>query len=245
MIERTTVFIDTETTGLPTKTSWPRIIEIYGTKIVPGERPVTFHALVDPEMEIEEGATAVHGITNDQVKGARTFSKIAPLLTRFLDGAEVIVGHNLLKFDAPVLVAEFKRVGAENPFKAVKLEDTMFTAKKLIRFSQEGLISLLGGKAHKTKHRAESDVEDLMSLYMLLSERFGRDKMEEHIKSPENIAGYEITDTAYCLDFGLHEGSSIAELLKTDKGKSYLKWCHNTPRVNFLLHSSLLEKCSD
>lgn len=87
------IVLDTETTGLKTADGH-RIIEIGCIELVnrkfTGKR---YHQFVNPEREIEEGALAVHGITNESLKDKPLFLDIAKEFIDFIEGAELII-HN-------------------------------------------------------------------------------------------------------------------------------------------------------
>ena len=87
------IVLDTETTGFDPKTG-DRLIEVGCIEIVdllPTGR--TFHRYVNPERSIPEDAIKVHGITDDMVKDAPIFAKMADELLEFIGDAP-LVAHN-------------------------------------------------------------------------------------------------------------------------------------------------------
>ncbi len=87
------VVLDTETTGLQ-PADGHRIIEIGCIELV--NRKFTgrrYHQFINPEREVEEGALAVHGITNEYLSDKPLFSSVAKEFMDFIDGAELII-HN-------------------------------------------------------------------------------------------------------------------------------------------------------
>lgn len=87
------IILDTETTGIRVEDGH-RIIEIGCIEMV--NRKLTgkhFHRYINPEREVEAGALAVHGITNEFLKDKPLFNSIANELMDFIDGAELII-HN-------------------------------------------------------------------------------------------------------------------------------------------------------
>lgn len=87
-----TVF-DTETTGLlPHK---DEIVQIGARRVVKGRLVMgeCFDTLVDPERPIPAGATRVHGITNERVRGAQKINQVAAAFHHFASDT-VIVAHN-------------------------------------------------------------------------------------------------------------------------------------------------------
>ncbi len=71
------VVLDTETTGMPV-TDGHRIIEI-GCVELEGRRLTGrhFHVYLQPDREVDEGAIAVHGITNEYLKDKPRFREVA------------------------------------------------------------------------------------------------------------------------------------------------------------------------
>ena len=74
-LDRPLVVFDLETTGTDPATD--RIVEISALRLeTDGSRSIKTRRL-DPERPIPPGATAVHGIRDDDVRGAPTFRQIA------------------------------------------------------------------------------------------------------------------------------------------------------------------------
>src|SRR5438067_405944 len=92
------VVLDTETTGLNAKLG-DRIIEIGCVEIL--SRRVAerhFHAYLNPERDVDLGATRVHGLTLEDLRQKPKFADVAKEFLDFIDGAEVLI-HNA-DFDA-------------------------------------------------------------------------------------------------------------------------------------------------
>ncbi|UXY54815.1 DNA polymerase III subunit epsilon [Pseudomonas tohonis] len=103
------VVLDTETTGMPV-TDGHRIIEI-GCVELEGRRLTGrhFHYYLQPDREVDEGAIAVHGITNEFLVGKPRFKDIADEFFEFIKGAELII-HNAA-FDIGFINNEFALLG--------------------------------------------------------------------------------------------------------------------------------------
>jgi DNA polymerase-3 subunit epsilon len=99
------VVLDTETTGMPV-TDGHRIIEIGCVELI-GRRLTGnhFHVYLQPDREIDEGAIAVHGITNEDLKDKPRFKDVADEFFEFIDGAQLII-HNAA-FDVGFINNEF------------------------------------------------------------------------------------------------------------------------------------------
>lgn len=103
------VVLDTETTGMPV-TDGHRIIEI-GCVELEGRRLTGrhYHVYLNPDREIDEGAIAVHGITNEFVADKPRFKEIADEFYEFIHGAQLII-HNAA-FDVGFINNEFALLG--------------------------------------------------------------------------------------------------------------------------------------
>jgi len=103
------IVVDTETTGLET-TRDHRIIEIGCVELVDRRRTDnSFHHYVNPERSIDEGAFAVHGISEEFLASKPQFSDIANDFINFVRDAEVII-HNA-PFDVGFIDYEFGKLG--------------------------------------------------------------------------------------------------------------------------------------
>ncbi|WP_339463114.1 DNA polymerase III subunit epsilon [Pseudomonas sp. EA_105y_Pfl2_R69] len=99
------VVLDTETTGMPVGDGH-RIIEIGCVELI-GRRLTGrhYHVYLQPDREIDEGAIAVHGITNDFVQDKPRFREVADEFFEFIKGAQLII-HNAA-FDVGFINNEF------------------------------------------------------------------------------------------------------------------------------------------
>ncbi len=87
------VFFDTETTGTSVRDGH-RIIEIGCVETINFKKTgKIFHTLLNPEREIDEGATKVHGKTYEMLKSEPKFFEIADEFNAFIEGSE-LVAHN-------------------------------------------------------------------------------------------------------------------------------------------------------
>jgi DNA polymerase-3 subunit epsilon len=82
--------LDFETTGL--NPGPDRVVEVSVVRMEPGRSPrLVFDTLVDPGRDV--AATAIHGITDEDVAGAPTFAEIAGDMVRALAGS-VVAAYN-------------------------------------------------------------------------------------------------------------------------------------------------------
>jgi DNA polymerase-3 subunit epsilon len=102
-LKRPLAIFDLETTGTVLDTD--RIVEIGILKVYPDGSKPKFLARVNPGIPIPLGASAVHGIFDDDVKRKPKFPQIAPKVNRFLRDCD-LAGFNSIKFDIPILQSE-------------------------------------------------------------------------------------------------------------------------------------------
>lgn len=164
------VVLDTETTGLDASRGH-RIIEIGCIEL--SERRATgrsFHRYLNPQRLIDEGAMAVHGISNEFLVDKPLFAEIVDELLAFIDGAEVLA-HNA-KFDVSFLDAELTIVGSHyGRFRdRATVIDTLAMARELYPGQRNGLDALckrLGvDNSHRELHGALLDAQLLADVYL-------------------------------------------------------------------------------
>jgi DNA polymerase-3 subunit epsilon len=167
------IILDTETTGLEVAQGH-RLIEIGCLELV-GRRLTgrQFHKYLNPEREIDEGASAVHGLTLAKLQREPKFADIAQELLAFIEGAELVI-HNA-PFDVGFLNAELARLDA----KATTLEsrctvlDTLSLARKMHpgqRNSLDALCKRYGVDNSKRElHGALLDARILADVYLAMT----------------------------------------------------------------------------
>lgn len=103
--------IDVETTGLSARHH--RVLEIAVVRTdATGRITGEWSRRVDPEGPV--GATHIHGITADDVRGAPKFGDLIPHLNEWMRGT-VLVAHNA-RFDAAFIRAEYSNAGWDLPW---------------------------------------------------------------------------------------------------------------------------------
>lgn len=107
-LDRPLVFFDLETTGL--RVGSDRIIELALIRISPNGDVMERVRRFNPGVPIPPEASAIHGITDEDVAEHPPFSARARSLARLLEPCD-LGGFNLRRFDLPMLLAEFQRAG--------------------------------------------------------------------------------------------------------------------------------------
>lgn len=100
------VFFDLETTGV--NISKDRIVEISILKVSPNGKEESKTRRINPGMPIPPEATAIHGISDEDVKDCPTFKEVAKSLAAQIEGCD-LAGFNSNRFDIPLLAEEFLR----------------------------------------------------------------------------------------------------------------------------------------
>lgn len=166
------VFLDTETTGLDARLGH-RIIEIAAVEAVGRELTgKSLHFYVDPEREIDAGATAVHGFSWDDLRGKPKFSTIADEVMSFLAGARVVI-HNA-PFDVSFIDSELARLRQPPVGKRhLTVTDSLVMAKEKFpgkRNSLDALCDRLGvDNSHRNLHGALLDARLLAEVYFAMT----------------------------------------------------------------------------
>jgi DNA polymerase-3 subunit epsilon len=166
------LIIDTETTGLYPQQGH-RIIELAGLEVVDRRatgRTIQFH--LDPEREIDAGATEVHGKTWDDLKGKPKFRDVAAEFVAFARGAQWVI-HNA-PFDLSFLDVEFGLAGLPRCAEVhAGVIDTLALAREMFpgkRNSLDALCERFGiDNAHRTLHGALLDAQLLAEVYLAMT----------------------------------------------------------------------------
>jgi len=183
------VVLDTETTGLNAKLG-DRIIEIGCIEIL--SRRVAdrhFHAYLNPERDVDLGATRVHGLTLEDLRQKPKFAQVAKEFLDFVSGAEVFI-HNA-EFDVEFLDLELGRCGLGKLADHVaKVNDTLAFARELHPGRKNTLDALCEryfvSNAHRTLHGALLDAHLLAECYLAMTR--GQESLVMELETPEQTA---------------------------------------------------------
>ena len=167
------IVLDTETTGLE-PSQGHKIIEIGCVEMV-NRRPTgnNYHQYLQPDREIDEGAQAVHGISNEFLSDKPRFVDIVKDFIKYIDGAELII-HNA-PFDVGFIDHEFKLAGSEygNVSTYCQVIDTLVMARKMRPGKKNNLDALCKeyqvSNAHRELHGALLDSELLAEVYLQMT----------------------------------------------------------------------------
>ena len=189
------IVLDTETTGLD-PASGDRVIEVAAIEIF-NFLPTggTFHRVIDPERDVPEESTRVHGFTYDMLRGKPRFADIAEEMLAFIGPSEIIA-HNA-PFDFGFLDAELVRAGRSKLDRA-RMVDSLDLARR--RFpgqvnSLDALCRRLGvDNSMRTSHNALLDVKLLAEVFLQLMG--GKQPGLELAAAPTRRAGPALVEEA-------------------------------------------------
>jgi DNA polymerase-3 subunit epsilon len=195
-------------------------------------------------MPISEEASQVHGITAKDLANKPVFAQVADKILKFIGDAD-LVGYNSNRFDIPMLIEEFARVGIEfdmSKRRTVDVQRIFYkmeprTLKAAVRFyCQEDLVNA---------HDALADVRATISVFEGQLEKYvGKEvENEEGLTVPSPITAdiqqlHDFTndlrfvdatqklrvekDGTVVFNFGKYEGKPAGEVLYNDK--NYYHW---------------------
>ncbi len=163
------IILDTETTGLD-PASGHRVIEIGCVEMVHKIRSGrTFHTYLNPERNVPEDATRVHGIKTEFLLDKPLFEEIAQEMMDFIGDARLVI-HNAA-FDMKFMNYELTKINFPTlPMESVT--DTLAIARKKYPGAQNNLDALCRrfniDLSARTKHGALLDAELLADIYIEL-----------------------------------------------------------------------------
>jgi DNA polymerase-3 subunit epsilon len=163
------VVLDTETTGTDVGAG-DRIVEIGAVELInhiPTGR--SFHAYVNPQRSMPQGAFAVHGLSDAFLADKPRFAAVAGEFEEFIEDSRLVI-HNAA-FDIAFLNAELGRIG--RPALGMgRVLDTLTMARRKHPGAPASLDALCArygiDNSRRTKHGALLDAEILAEVYIEL-----------------------------------------------------------------------------
>lgn len=167
------IILDTETTGLEVKQGH-RIIEIGAVLLNDRKKSEEhFHTYLNPSRLIDEEASKVHGIMNEDLMDKPFFEQIAEEFLEFIDGSTLVI-HNAA-FDVGFLNNELKLASSKYPMleEVCEIEDSLALAKDKFPGQRNSLDALANrfdiSGYDRTFHGALLDANILADVYMSLT----------------------------------------------------------------------------
>lgn len=185
-LTRPLIVFDLETTGLDLVRD--RIIQISYIKVMPEGEEIRGNLLVNPGQPIPKEVTELTGISDDDVKDAKSFKELAPQLNEVMTGCD-FAGYNSNHFDVPMLAEEFLRAGINFDFSKCRLIDAQTIFHKMERRNLAAAYKFFCGRKMEddfTAHRADEDTEATYRVLMGELDMYAPGVQEEPDRVLEN-----------------------------------------------------------
>ena len=225
------IFFDLETTGINIVKD--RIIEISFLKVHPNGKEECKTRRINPGMPIPPESTAIHGITDEDVKDCPTFKEIAKSLAVQIEGCD-LAGYNSNRFDIPLLAEEFLRAGVDIDLNKRKFVDVQTIFHKMEQRTLSAAYKFYCDKSLENAHTAEADT---IATYEVLKAQLYRypdlqndiNYLSQYSSFNNNVdfAGRMVYNDKgeEVINFGKYKGQLVADVLKNDPG--YYSWIIN------------------
>lgn len=228
-LKRPLLFFDIEATGLDT--SRDRIVELSYIKVSPDGSEEAQTMRFNPTIPISAEATAVNGITDEDVAQCPTFADKAAELARVFSGCD-IAGYNSNHFDVPMLVEEFIRAGVELDVSACNLVDVQGIYHKMEKRTLAAAYQFYCHKDLENAHTAMADTRATLEVLRAQLDHYGDqiphsiEGLAEFSRFNKNVdlAGRIIYDDkgTPVFNFGKHRGRPVEWVVKNEPG--FISW---------------------
>ncbi len=233
-LSRPLAVIDTESTGLNPDTA--RIVRISVLRLEPDGRRSLRSEIVDPGVPIPAGATAVHGITDEDVADRPPFRAYARALAESLDECD-IAGFAVERFHLPLLIAEFRRAGVEFSIENRAVIDIMSIYHRLEprdfdaayrRFVADDLPDRASGERSGAALEillGQLNSSDELPLEPHKLSRWARGVPDDAVDEQGRFTYLDSGDIAF--NFGKYAGEELAKVAESDT--AYVAWVASNP----------------
>ncbi len=235
------VFFDLEATGL--NLTRDRIVQIALIKLfADGRDNEELELKINPTIPIPAEVTAIHGLTDADVRDAPTFQDVAQQLITFIGDSD-LAGYNSNRYDVPLLQEEFYRAGIFFDTGSRRLIDAQHIFYQMEPRTLGAALRFYAGKEMENAHDALADVRATVDVFRGQIDRYAGADFEKE----DGTVIQPFTDidavAAFCQDdryldatrrlkrgpdgtplfnFGKHAGKPVAEVFA--KEPSYLRW---------------------
>lgn len=193
-LEKPIVFFDLETTGV--NVGQDHIVEICLHKVMPDGTEQTLVHRVRPvgldgkTLHIPEVTTAIHGISDADVADKPSFKELADEIAAFIGEAD-LAGYNSNKFDVPMLVEEFLRVGHPFDMDCRRLVDVQNIFHKMEQRTLKAAYKFYCGESLENAHSADADT---LATYKVLMAQLDRYKDAEYVAPDGSVSQPVVND---------------------------------------------------
>lgn len=227
-LNRPLVFLDLETTGV--NVGADRIVEISLLKIHPNGNRETKTLKINPTIPIPAETTAIHHISDADVKDCPTFKDVSRDINAFIGGCD-LAGYNSNKFDIPLLIEEFTRVDIHFDLSSRKLVDVQNIFHKMEQRTLSAAYKFYCDKSLENAHSAEADTLATYEVLVAQLEKYESLKNDvdflsqfSSITKNVDLAGRIVFNEKgeETFNFGKYKGKLVLDIFKTEP--SYYDW---------------------
>ncbi len=227
-LNRPLIFFDLETTG--TNITRDRIVEFSYIKVYPDGTDESKTRRLNPEMPIPAESSAIHHITDEDVKDAPTFRQVAKSLMEIFEGCD-IAGYNSNKFDVPLLIEEFNRVGMNFDISGRRFIDVQNIFHKMEQRTLVAAYKFYCGKNLEDAHSALADTRATYEVLMSQLDRYDELKNDVEMLAEFSSSGRSLDLAARIVlddkkrpvfNFGKHKGKSVIDVFRREP--SFYAW---------------------
>ena len=228
-LQKPLAVFDIESTGINPRTD--RIVELAIIKLMP-DGTQTMHCLrINPEMPIPAEVTALHGISDADVKDCPIFKDVASKLFIIFDGCD-LAGYNLLRFDIPMLIEEFRRASLNFILEGRRVLDAQRIYHKREPRDLTAALAFYCNETHTGAHGAKDDTIATLRVIEGQLERYSdlphdMDALDEYCNPrdatwADREGRFKKENGEILVNFGQKKGTSLKWLVRNDPG--FLKW---------------------
>jgi DNA polymerase III subunit epsilon len=229
-LPRPLVVFDLETTG--TDPQRDRVIEMAAIKIWPDGRRDEKVRRFNPGIPIPKEATAIHGITDEDVRNEPPFAKVArgpKGIAAYFAGCD-LAGYNVINFDIPMLAAELERVGERLDVTGIAVIDAFRIFINREPRNLTGAVRFYLGREHAEAHSAAGDVRATVAVIEAQLNRYPDLpdtplELDGAVRDPEEVdrrGKLRWIDGEVAVNFGRHKGRTLRWLAREEP--DYIRW---------------------
>lgn len=227
-LSRPLIFFDIEATGL--STIHDRIVELSLVKVFPDGTDEVHTLRFNPTIPISPEASAVHGISDEEVESCPTFKEKAAELNDYFADCD-LAGYNSNVFDIPMLVEEFLRAGIDFDTTTRSFIDVQTIFHKMEPRTLTAAYKYYCNKDLVAAHSAEADTLATYEVLKAQLDRYAEVQNEvswlaQFTRRNNNVdlAGRIVMneDNVEVFNFGKYRGRPVADILRYDRG--YFDW---------------------
>lgn len=240
-LTRPIVFLDLETTGI--KVATDKIVEICMLRQNTDGSTKIKTLRINPEMPIPPEVTAIHGISNEDVKDCPVFRQVAGEIAQFMENCD-LAGYNSNHFDIPLLVEEFLRADLDFDLRGRRFVDVQNIFHRMEPRNLAAAYRFYCNRELINAHSAEADTVATYEILKAQLDRYsGTPYTDRNGKTSQPIVNdiKALSDFSFSnrnvdlighivyndknvevFNFGKHKGKAVNQVMKDEP--SYYDW---------------------